>query len=128
MGGISLRTASVSAGLNCNYPKLVIDAFNAATNFDLSIPEIIKTGKRIVNTLRVFNIKNGLTPAMEVPSDRYGSTPVDGPATGIGIMKYWDLIREVYYRLMGWDPDTGRPLPKTLKDLGIEDLISDIED
>lgn len=110
---------------NIPYPKLVVEAFNAATNFDLSLREIIKTGKRIVNTLRVFNMKNGLTCDMEVPSIRYGSTPIDGPAIGIGIMKHWNVIREIYYRLMGWDPDTGRPLPKTLRDLGVEDLISD---
>jgi aldehyde:ferredoxin oxidoreductase len=113
---------------NMNYHKLVADAFNAATGFNMSIPEIIKTGKRIVNTLRVFNINNGLTRDMEVPSTRYGSTPTDGPAGGIGIMKHWDLIRETYYRLMGWDQDTGKPLPKTLGDLGLEDLISDISD
>lgn len=113
---------------NMNYYKLVADAFNAATGFNMSIPEIIKTGKRIVNTLRVFNITNGLTRDMEAPSTRYGSTPTDGPAEGIGIMKHWDLIRETYYRLMGWDPDTGKPLPKTLGDLGLGDLISDISD
>lgn len=113
---------------NIPYPKLVVEAFNAATNFDLSLPEMIKTGKRIVNTLRVFNMKNGLTCDMEVPSIRYGSTPIDGPAIGIGIMKHWNVIREIYYRLMGWDPETGRPLPKTLRDLGVEDLISDLED
>ncbi|MFX0200297.1 MAG: aldehyde ferredoxin oxidoreductase family protein, partial [Candidatus Hodarchaeota archaeon] len=103
--------------------KLVADAFNATTGFDLSLPEIVKIGKRIVNTLRVFNIKNGLTPDMEVPSTRYGSTPIDGPAKGIGIMKHWDLIRQIYYRLMGWDVATGKPLPETLRDLELEDLV-----
>ncbi|MFB0507607.1 MAG: aldehyde ferredoxin oxidoreductase family protein [Thermodesulfobacteriota bacterium] len=108
--------------------KLVVEAFNAATGFDLSLPEIIKTGKRIVNTLRVFNIRNGLTRDIEIPGTRYGSTPTDGPVEGIGIMKHWNLIRETYYRLMGWDPDTGKPLAKTLRDLGLKDLIQDIED
>lgn len=117
-----------SCRFNMTHYKLVADAFNAATGFNLSLPEIIKTGKRIVNTLRVFNIKNGLTCDMEVPSTRYGSTPTDGPARGIAIMKHWDLIRETYYRLMGWDHDTGKPLPKTLRDLGLEDLIVDIKD
>jgi aldehyde:ferredoxin oxidoreductase len=94
----------------------------------MPLTEIMKTGKRIVNTLRVFNIRNGLTHDMEVPSTRYGSTPTDGPAEGIGIMKHWNLIRETYYRVMGWDPDTGKPFPKTLRDLELEDLIPDIED
>ncbi|UCF56816.1 MAG: hypothetical protein JSW15_12225 [Deltaproteobacteria bacterium] len=113
---------------NMRAPKLVVDTFNAATGFNLSLPEIIKTGKRIVNTLRVFNLKNGLTSDMEVPGTRYGSTPTDGPGKGIGIMKHWDLLRETYYLLMGWDADTGKPLPETLKDLGLKDLIQGIED
>lgn len=108
--------------------KLVADAFNAATGFNMSLSEIIETGKRVVNTLRVFNIRNGLTRDMEVPSARYGSTPVDGPAAGIGVMKHWDLIRGIYYRLMGWNPDTGKPTPETLKVLGLEDLISELKD
>lgn len=112
---------------NMTAPKLVAEAFNAATDFDLSLAEMIKTGKRIVNTLRVFNVKNGLTSDMEAPSLRYGSTPIDGPAVGIGIMKHWKVIREIYYRLMGWDPETGIPLAKTLRDLGLDDLIPDIE-
>ncbi len=29
---------------------------------------------------------------------------------------------ENYYRLMGWDPKTGKPLPETLKQLGLEEI------
>jgi aldehyde:ferredoxin oxidoreductase len=27
-----------------------------------------------------------------------------------------------YYQLMGWDRKTGKPLPETIKELGIEDI------
>ena len=33
---------------------------------------------------------------------------------------------ENYYGLMGWDPKTGKPLPDTLKELGLEELIGDL--
>jgi len=109
---------------NLKSPQLLIDALNEATHFDLSLSGAIKIGKRVVNTLRVFNLRNGLTRDMEVPSPRYGSTPIDGPAEGIGIMRYWDSIANVYYRLMGWDPETGKPTAETLRDLDLEDLVS----
>jgi aldehyde:ferredoxin oxidoreductase len=109
---------------NLKSPELLVEALNGATNFGLSLSEVTKIGKRIVNTLRVFNLRNGLTRDMEAPSPRYGSTPVDGPAEGIGVMRYWDSIGKIYYRLMGWDPDTGKPTAKTLRDLDLEDLIS----
>jgi len=30
------------------------------------------------------------------------------------------------YELMGWDKDTGKPLPETLRMLGLEQLIGDL--
>jgi len=113
---------------NLNYPKLVTDACNAVTNADLTIPDMLAIGKRVVNTLRVFNFKNGLTEDMEAPSQRYGSAPVDGPAKGIRVLDHWPLIREIYYRAMGWHPETGRPQAETLRNLDLEDLIPDIEE
>jgi aldehyde:ferredoxin oxidoreductase len=105
---------------NLNYPKIVVEAYNAVTGSAKSLPDMITIGKRIVNTLRLFNIHNGLTPEMEAPSTRYGSAPVDGPAEGRGILEHWPHIREVYYKNMGWDPKTGVPLPDTLKGLGLK--------
>jgi len=105
---------------NMNYPKTVIRAYNALTNQNRSLQEILTIGKRIVNTLRLFNIRNGLTPDMEAPSVRYGSGPVDGPAQGRRILDHWDHIRKIYYLSMGWDTETGAPLPDTLKALDLQ--------
>ena len=45
---------------------------------------------------------------------------------GKGIAPVWgDMLRN-YYELMGWDTETGKPLPKTLEDLGLGHIISDI--
>jgi aldehyde:ferredoxin oxidoreductase len=76
--------------------------------------------------LRVFNCRHGLKKELERPSARYGSIPVDGPAKGVNIMEKWDWLIENYYTLMGWDPQTGKPTAKTLKELGIEDIIADL--
>jgi aldehyde:ferredoxin oxidoreductase len=62
----------------------------------------------------------------ERPSKKYGSVPVDGPAAGKDIMAKWGLMLETYYQEMGWDLGTGKPLPETLKDLDLEDLIADL--
>jgi aldehyde:ferredoxin oxidoreductase len=32
-----------------------------------------------------------------------------------------------YYKFMGWDPETGKPLPKTLEKLGLKDVIKDLQ-
>jgi aldehyde:ferredoxin oxidoreductase len=41
-------------------------------------------------------------------------------------MPQWDALRRAYYEQMGWDPDTGKPLPETLKALGLDDLIPNL--
>ena len=35
-------------------------------------------------------------------------------------------MRRCYYEALGWDQETGKPLPETLKSLGLEHVISDI--
>lgn len=105
---------------NLTRPEAVARALQALTGEDRSIPDLLTIGRRIVNLLRLFNLDNGLTPRMEAPSARYGSAPVDGPAQGKRILDHWPLIRELYYRHMGWDPETGAPTAETLAALGLE--------
>ena len=105
---------------------LTVEALNAATGYDLSISDVLKIGKRIVNTLRVYNIMSGHNPTYEIPCRRYGSTPIDGPAREKNIMEHWNIMRDIYYKIMGWDTETGKPFPETLKKLGIENLINSI--
>ncbi|MBI2958057.1 MAG: hypothetical protein HYY32_04355, partial [Chloroflexi bacterium] len=100
--------------------KLLSQAVSAATGWDFSAEEAFRVGKRIVNLLRVFNLRHGHTAEMDAPSPRYGSTPVDGVSQGKSIMPYRDEMRRKYYELMGWDRETGVPLPETLRSVGLE--------
>jgi len=104
-------------------PKLLIPCLNAVTGWNFTLEDAFTLGRRIVNTLRIFNLGHGLDIKVERPSARYGSIPVDGPAKGVNIMEKWDLMVTNYYTLMGWDPDTGAPFPETLKKLGLSELI-----
>jgi aldehyde:ferredoxin oxidoreductase len=84
-------------------------------------------GLRVINQLRVFNFRHGLTKDIEAPSARYGSSPVDGPAQGKFIMPHWESIRRNYYQQMGWDAETGKPLLKTLERLGLAQIFPDLK-
>lgn len=108
-------------------PTLTIDCVNAVTGRDLNLSDTLKIGRRIINLLRVFNLRHGLDTALEAPSPRYGSIPTDGPAQGKSIEPYFQWMKSFYFELMGWDPKTGKPLPHTLKSLGLEKLIADLE-
>lgn len=108
----------------CNtHAHMAVDVLNAVTGWDATLDEAMATGRRIVNQLRVFNFRHGLDPALERPSPRYGSTPTDGPNAGLGIMAHWEDMVRTYRERMGWEPETGRPTPETLAQLGLADLV-----
>ena len=100
--------------------KLLCEAVRAVTGWDFTPQEGMDVGKRIVNLLRCFNLRHGHTAAMDAPSPRYGSAPADGPSKGISIIPQWNELRSKYYEGMGWDKETGKPLPETLKRYGLE--------
>ena len=107
-------------------PKLQLECLNAVTGWELKLEDVFRIGRRVVNQLRVFNFRHGMKREDERPSKRYGSVPVDGPAKGYNPMEKWEGMLESYYKLMGWDADTGKPLPDTLKQLDLEELIKDL--
>jgi len=101
-------------------------AVSAATGWGMGTEEAWDVGRRAVNLLRAFNLQTGLTSKHDRPSTRYGSTPVDGPIKGVGIMPHWDEMLRNYYTLMGWDPETGVPLRETLENLGLGHVADDL--
>ncbi|MFC1533735.1 aldehyde ferredoxin oxidoreductase family protein [Thermodesulfobacteriota bacterium] len=105
---------------------LLTRALNAATGWDMTFEESLKVGRRAVNLMRIFNIKCGLTPDKEQPSERYGSIPVDGPSEGLSIEPHWNDMVGKYYELMGWNSETGLPFEKTLTELDLEDVAKNL--
>jgi len=121
-------------GILCSYnvgrtevpTELVIRGLNAITGEDYTTDEIWKSMYAIRNLARAFNVRHGLTPEDDWPSERILMTPVDGPIEGISWRPYLkDMVLE-FYRLMGWDEKTGKPKKETLKDLGLDFVIKDI--
>lgn len=102
---------------------LLCRAVNAATGWDLDVPEAMAIGKRAVNMARAFNLRHGIAAELDAPSPRYGSTLTDGPSMGKGIMPHLGPMLRNYYRKMGWDEKSGKPLPKTLTALGLDFVV-----
>ncbi len=104
----------------------VVETLSAVTGWDFSTSEALQVGRRTVNLLRAFNLRRGITPILEYPSKRYGSIPVDGPIAGKSIAPHWEEMRAAYYRWLGWDVATGRPLPETLSALGLREVAASL--
>jgi aldehyde:ferredoxin oxidoreductase len=123
-GAMVFEDSLVTCRINtCTALDLLCEAVNAATGWDMDINEAMAVGKRGVNLARVFNLRHGISAELDRPSERYGSALHDGPHAGKSIMPYWDKMVRNYYKLMGWDEETSRPLPDTLKNLGLDFAI-----
>ena len=112
----SMVTCRFNTRLNLD---LICKAVSAVTGWDFTWQEGVNCGYRIVNLLRAFNVRHGLDASLDHPSPRYGSAPKDGPWKGVSMMPYWDMMLRNYYKEMGWDEETGKPLPETLKKYGL---------
>jgi aldehyde:ferredoxin oxidoreductase len=106
--------------------KVVVEALNLVTGWDFTTKEAQDVGFRVSNLMRAFNIKHGLSSELERPSARWSSAPTDGPAKDISIAPHWDGMLDNYYGLMGWDRQTGKPLPETLRALGLGSVVADL--
>lgn len=104
----------------------LVGMLNAITGWDYTENEAMMTGKRIDNVLRAFNVRQGILPEVEFPSPRYGSAQTDGPVKAPSIMPYWNSMLEDYYKRMGWDRTTGKPLPETLRLVGLDSIVDDL--
>jgi aldehyde:ferredoxin oxidoreductase len=116
---------------NCRFPSglnlaLLTEAAAAVTGWDLTQEETKNVGLRAVNLMKIFNLRAGITKELDAPSARYSSTPVDGPTKGVSVHPHWDTMLKNYYKLMGWDEETGKPLPDTLRNLDIGHVIKDV--
>jgi aldehyde:ferredoxin oxidoreductase len=101
-------------------------ALNAATGWNYTVDEAMRMGRKTAAVFRAIRLRCGIGTDLERPSVRYGSTPHDGPAKGQAISAQWERMVAVWYDKVGYDRRTGKPLPKTLKALGLDWLARDL--
>ena len=100
----------------------LVDWLNAVTGWGLTPDEYFKTGERILNLRKAFNIREGIKPADHDLSDRaLGKTPLTaGPLKGVRVDMGW-LVKE-FSDTVGWDLNTGGPTVEKMRELGIEEF------
>lgn len=97
----------------------IVEYLNAVTGWNLSADEYLKTGERILNIRKAFNVREGIKPADHKLSDRaLGAKPLSkGPLKGVTLDM--DGMRREFYKTVGWNINTGGPTAEKMKELGI---------
>ncbi len=110
----------VGAPLNTLQLDPMIDYINAVTGWNVSIYELMKVGERNNTLARMFNNREGFTPADDVLPQRLHEGIGNGAIKGARIDPDEFLsARKTYYEMAGWDPQTGKPTDAKLAELGI---------
>ena len=98
---------------------------NTITGWDYDWRNCVTVGERVMNMMRAYNVRCGHTREYNTLSPRLLQAPINGAAEGISIAPEFEKMIDIYYDMMGWDPD-GKPLPKTLKKLGLKDVYKEL--
>lgn len=116
-----LRAIDDSA-TNCNFinPPLdhIIEYINAATNFDFNKKSLMLVGERINTLKRLISCKLGTTKEDDRLPKHVLAELKSGKTEGVKLDMEGSL--ESYYKIRGWDWETGWPTKEKLGELNIK--------
>ncbi len=102
----------------------LVDMLNAATGWDVDLEEMMTTGERIFNLKRALNIKLGWRPEGErLPSLLL--EPLEEGGTG-GYVPDAERLLLDYYRVRGWEGESGRPTQGRLLSLDLGEVALEL--
>jgi aldehyde:ferredoxin oxidoreductase len=104
------------------------DLFRFSTGFDVDIEEVLRIGERINNLERAILVRYGLTRKDDYLPKRFTEDPLpeDSNLAGGMIFENEALLSE-YYPFRGWDPKTGWPTVKKLRELDLDFVVQDLK-
>jgi len=103
-------------------PEEVVEMLNAATGWDMTLDEYLAVGERRFNMMRVFNAREGFTSQDDKLQKKY-FIPLEGSGPTAGVYfkpGEFEFMKETYYKLADFDPQTGAPKKEKLAALGLE--------
>jgi aldehyde:ferredoxin oxidoreductase len=100
----------------------IATALEAATGMQMPVERLKRIGERIYNLQRCYNARHGISRIDDRLPRRFSEEPSpSGNARG-EVIDLEPMLDE-YYRLRGWDVETGWPTVEKLRELGLEEAI-----
>ena len=106
-------------------PDQMVDVVQAVTGWDVTLEELQRVGERRLNMMRAFNAREGFTRENDRLPKKLEKALVGGASDGV-FLSQEDLenAKDVYYKMAGWDIETGIPKDAKLAELGLEWITS----
>jgi aldehyde:ferredoxin oxidoreductase len=103
--------------------------YTLVTGIEMTPEELKRSGERINNVARLFNVREGLGRKDDTLPYKVMHMPIpdEGPSKGAYVsQEELDLLLDDYYMARGWTSE-GIPTLEKLKELGMDDLIPIVE-
>lgn len=97
---------------------------NAATGWNFTPDDYMKTGRRIQTLRQAFNVREGINPMdLKVNRRLWGIPLKEGPNKGVS----FDLetMMHSYWQIIGWDKETGAPTRESIAAMELTDLVKE---
>jgi len=109
-------------------PGVVVNMLNPLCGWNMTDEEYWATCRRIITTERCFNVRESISVKDDRLHKRFLTEPLpEGPKKGtLFTAEDEKKMHDSYYKHFGWD-DKGIPTDATLKSLGLDYLIDDIQ-
>ena len=102
-------------------PDQLVETVRRITGWDVTLDELMTVGERRLNLLRAFNAREGLTRKDDRLPKKFWKALKDGPSDGMKLDPAdIERAKDVYYRMAGWDSESGNPTAEKLAELDLD--------
>ena len=104
------------------------DLLQVTTGVKFSPDELWTAGERIWNVEKAFNLRLGFGRESDLPCWRLQNEAIrGGPSDGERLHPdQFNRLLDAYYRMRGWDQNTGRPKRMKMEELGLGDIADEL--
>lgn len=108
---------------------MTLACFKAAFGLDVTERFLLTTAERTWNVEKAYNMREGFTRKDDTAYERHFKEPIpDGPRKGMKLDKAkFEKMKDEYYKLRGWDIETGNPTRETFVKLGMKDVADSLD-
>jgi aldehyde:ferredoxin oxidoreductase len=107
-----------------------VEYLNACTGLDFTVEEFQEIGERLINLERAYWARHLSGKREDIVPDRFTKEPMPKTVpyqTNEGATLPLDRMLPTYYVYRDYDPETGFPSERKLKQLGLEDVAKDLK-
>ena len=98
----------------------VVDSVNAATDWNVTLDDLLEIGERATNLARVFNAREGFTRTDDTLPERIFGKLENGALEGEAYPRdEFEAALTTLYGIKGWDLETGTPIRERLEALSL---------